>query len=99
MLTAVVLLLAGTAFLAQGPRREAGANNPAPPELPKDAIKGKPLAIDVELVNMDVVVADKQGTLIGGLLKSDFKVFDDGIEQTITSFGANDTPLTIVVMF
>jgi Ca-activated chloride channel homolog len=99
ILTAVVLLLAGTAFLAQGPRREAGVNNPAPPELPKDAIRGKPLAIDVDLVNMDVVVADKQNTLIGGLLKSDFKVFDDGVEQTITSFGANDTPLTIVIMF
>jgi Ca-activated chloride channel family protein len=99
VLTALVLLLAGTAFLAQGPRREAGTNNPAPPERPKDAIQGKPLAIDVDLVNVDVVVADNKGTLIGGLQKNDFKIFDDGVEQTITSFGANDAPLTVVVMF
>src|SRR4030095_10509416 len=31
--------------------------------------------------------------------KSDFKVFDDGVEQTITSFSSSDTPLTIVIMF
>jgi Ca-activated chloride channel homolog len=99
ILVATVLLLAGTAYLGQGPRREAGSNLPAPREIPKDAIQGKPLSIDVELVNMDVVVADKNGTLIGGLEKRDFKVFDDGVEQTITSFGANDTPLTVVIMF
>jgi len=98
-LVAFVLLLASAALLAQGPRRETGTNLPPPPEIPKDAIRGKPLAIDVELVNLDVVVADKNDTLIGGLHKSDFKVFDDGVEQTITSFGANDTPLTVVVMF
>ena len=99
VLTAVVLLLAGTAFLAQGPRREAGANNPAPAERPKDAIQGKPLTIDVDLVNVDIVVRDKNGTLVGGMQRSDFKIFDDGVEQTITSFGANDAPLTVVVMF
>src|SRR5262252_6648689 len=93
MLVAIVLLLAGTAYLGQGPRRDAGANLPAPADVPNDAIRGKPLAVDVDIVSLDVVVADKNGTLVGGLAKSDFKVFDDGVEQTITSFSANDTPL------
>jgi Ca-activated chloride channel family protein len=99
ILVAIVLLLAGTAYLGQGPRRDAGGNLPAPPDVPQDAIRGKPLSIDVDVVTLDVVVADKNGTLVGGLPKSDFKVFDDGVEQTITSFSANDTPLTIVIMF
>jgi len=99
ILVAIVLLLAGTAYLGQGPRRDAGAGLPAPPDIPKDAIKGKPLSIDVEIVNMDVVVSDKNGTLVGGLAKGDFKVFDDGVEQTISSFSANDAPLTVVIMF
>jgi Ca-activated chloride channel family protein len=99
ILVAIVLLLAGTAYLGQGPRRDAGTNLPAPPEIPNDAIRGKPLNIDVDLVSMDVVVADKNGTLIGNLQKGDFKVFDDGIEQTITSFSANDAPITVVIMF
>jgi VWFA-related protein len=100
-LVAIVLLLAAAVFLAQGPRRDVGTGLPAPntPDAPKDAIKGKPLAIDVDLVSFDVVVADKNGTLIKGLDKRDFKVFDDNIEQTITNFTATESPLTVVIMF
>jgi VWFA-related protein len=100
-LVAVVLLLTGAAFLAQGPRRDVGTGLPSSttPEPPKDALKGKPLAIDVDLVSFDVVVADKNGTLIKGLEKRDFKVFDDNVEQTITNFTATESPLTVVIMF
>ena len=98
-LWALVVLLAGASMFAQGPRRDAGAGLPPPPEPPKDALKGKPIAIDVDLVNMDVVVADKNGTLIKGIEKRDFKVFDDGVEQTISSFSSSESPLTVVIMF
>jgi Ca-activated chloride channel homolog len=98
-LVATVLLLAASAFMAQGPRRDAGASLPTPKDAPKDAIQGTPLSIDVDLVNFDVIVADKNNTLIGGLEKGHFKVFDDGVEQTITSFGENKAPLTVVIMF
>lgn len=85
-------------MFAQGPRRDAGAGLPPPPDPPKDSLKGK-IAIDVDLVNMDVVVADKNGTLIKGLEKRDFKVFDEGVEQTISSFSSSESPLTVVIMF
>ncbi len=100
-LVAVVVLLAGAIVLAQGPRKDAGANLPLPniPEAPKDAIKGKPLSVDVDLVSFDVVVVDKKQSLIKGLGKNDFKVFDDNVEQTITSFSSTETPLTVVIMF
>ena len=48
---------------------------------------------------MDVVVADKNDTLIKGLEKRDFKVFDEGVEQTISSFSTSESPLTVVIMF
>jgi VWFA-related protein len=96
----IVILLAGAVLVAQGPRRDTGAGLPAPPPIPNDAIRGKnPIAIDVDLVNMDIVVADKNNNLIKGLEKRDFKVFDDGVEQTITSFSATESPLTVVIMF
>jgi len=98
---AVVLLLAGAIILAQGPIKDAGANLPLPkaPELPKDTIKGKPLSVDVDVVSFDVVVIDKNQSLIKGLEKRDFKVFDDNVEQTITGFSSTETPLTVVIMF
>ena len=100
-LWALVILLAGAVVFGQGPRRDAGAGLPAPTNNPppKDAIQGTPIAIDVDLVNLDVVVADKNGTLIKGLEKRDFKVFDDGVEQTISNFTASESPLTVVIMF
>jgi VWFA-related protein len=98
---AVVLLLAGAIVLAQGPLKDAGANIPLPkmPDVPKDAIKGKPLSVDVDLVSFDVVVIDKNQSLIKGLEKRDFKIFDDNVEQTITGFASTETPLTCVIMF
>src|SRR4029453_3355344 len=99
ILVAFVALLAAAGLVAQGPRRDAGAGLPPPPDQPKDAARGKSIAIDVDVVNLDVVVVDKNGTLIKGLDKKDFKVFDDGVEQTITSFSSTETPLTVVIMF
>ena len=100
-LVAAVLLLAGAIVLAQGPRKDAGANVPLPnvPDLPKDTIKGKPLSVDVDVVSFDLVVVDKNQSLIKGLEKRDFKVFDDNVEQTITGFASTETPLTCVIMF
>ncbi|NOZ79373.1 MAG: VWA domain-containing protein [Acidobacteria bacterium] len=41
---------------------------------------------NVTLVNIDVFVTDKKGNPVTGLKKSDFEVFQDGIEKTITNF-------------
>jgi len=100
-LLAVVLLLAGAIVLAQGPIKDAGTKAPLPkvPDVPKDTIKGKPLSVDVDLVSFDVVVVDKNQSLIKGLEKRDFKIFDDNVEQTITGFSSTETPLTVVIMF
>src|SRR5436190_748912 len=100
-LVAIVLLLAGAIVLAQGPIKDAGAGIPLPkvPDLPKDTIKGKPLSVDVDVVSFDLVVIDKNQSLIKGLEKRDFRVFDDNVEQTITGFASTETPLTCVIMF
>jgi VWFA-related protein len=103
-LVAIVLLLAGAIVVAQqGPRKDTGATVPLPPapEVPKDAIKGKPLSVDVDIVNMDVIVLDKNRSLVRGLKKGEFKVFDENVEQTITGFTSTDSenPLTVVIMF
>ncbi len=100
-LVAVVLLLAGAIVFAQGPRKDTGTKAPLPdvPTAPKDAVKGKPLSVDVDLVSFDLVVVDKNQSLIRGLEKKDFKIFDENVEQTITGFASTETPLTCVIMF
>jgi len=101
ILVSTILMVAGAIALGQGPRRDVGNNIPLPdvPDVPKDAIRGQPLEVDVDLVPVDVVVADKNGNLIKGMEKKDFKIFDDNVEQTITSFSTTESPLTVVILF
>jgi VWFA-related protein len=54
------------------------------------------LKVDVSLVNILFTVRDKRGGLVGNLTKDDFKIYEDGKEQTVKYFNREtDLPLTI----
>jgi VWFA-related protein len=95
------LLLVTTFVLAQGPNRDLGNNIPVTP-APASSQSGPPgvgaISLDVNLVNLDVVVIDRNGNPIGGMEKKHFKIFDDNVEQTITNFSTVESPLTVVVL-
>src|SRR5215475_12988231 len=58
---------------------------PPPPDKPKK-IEGMPdyhISVDVPLVNLDVLVTTKDGQFVPGLKKENFKIFEDGNQQTI----------------
>ena len=56
----------------------------------------EPIRVDVNLVSVLASVRGKNGALIGNLEKGDFKIFEDGKEQTIKNFAREtDLPLTI----
>ena len=57
------------------------------------------LSIDVNLVNIAVSVADKNGRYVSSLMKNNFKVFEDDKPQTITNFSSEiDLPLAIALL-
>jgi VWFA-related protein len=45
-----------------------------------------------------VIVADRQGRFVPGLAASDFKLYQDGIEQGIDLFATSDQPINIALM-
>ena len=56
----------------------------------------EPIRVDVNLVSILASVRAKNGALLGNLQQSDFKIFEDGKEQTIKNFTREtDLPLTI----
>ncbi|HEY6402630.1 MAG TPA: VWA domain-containing protein [Blastocatellia bacterium] len=57
------------------------------------------LKIDTELVNLNVVVTDKSGQRVRGLVKDDFEIFEDGIKQEISHFVAEERPLKLALVF
>jgi len=93
----------------QGPNQQPGENvpipkgQPAPPPEQKQPEKINPsqiytLSTTTNLVNVDVLVTDNDGDPITNLQKDNFKVYDDGVQQTITNFGAVQAPLTVCMV-
>jgi VWFA-related protein len=90
-----LLLCAGPRLFAQAPAPPPapGAAQSVPASAQAKAAGAQPGAGNVPTVRvyvtrvvLDVVVTDKQGNLIPGLTKDDFKVSDAGEPQTVTDF-------------
>ena len=53
-------------------------------------------SVDVDVIQVTAVVTDATGRFVTGLKPDDFKVFENGREQRITSFAAENIPLELV---
>lgn len=70
------------------------AQAPLKPAAPQATIR-----IDKNLVLVPVTVCDRFNRALTGLAKEHFRIFDDKVEQTVTSFWADDEPLAIGLVF
>src|SRR5262249_6197112 len=55
--------------------------------------------LGTELVSVRVTVTDRTGRPIEGLNRDNFKVYEDKVEQTVSFFSDEDTPVSIGVVF
>lgn len=72
----------------------------APPPKPK-AVEGMPnfsISVNVPLVTLDVGVVTKEGLFVPGLKQENFRVLEDGVPQTISSFNQTKAPITAVML-
>ena len=56
------------------------------------------MRVSAQLVTLDVGVVSKDGMFIPGLKKEHFRVLEDGVPQTITSFTQTQAPITAVML-
>jgi hypothetical protein len=56
------------------------------------------IRVESNLVVLTVTVKDDRGRLVSGLLKDDFHVFDDEVEQSILAFTDESLPLSLLVL-
>jgi VWFA-related protein len=56
------------------------------------------IRVESNLVVLSVTVKDDRGRLVSGLLKDDFHVFDDEVEQSILSFTDESLPLSLLIL-
>ena len=84
----------------QRPDETKKAEQPAEP-LPQDIVKEEADAVKVEtaLVNVEAVVYHKKtGKVIANLKKTNFAVFEDGVQKEITNFSTPEAPITVAVV-
>jgi Ca-activated chloride channel family protein len=62
-------------------------------------IRVPPIQVNVNMVVLDVTVTDASGRVVTGLDRSNFRVFDDKVEQQIVSFSNEDTPISVGMVF
>jgi Ca-activated chloride channel homolog len=73
------------------------AQVPAQPPSPQNGGQGK-IRVNSNLVILPVTVKDRDGNLVPDMERQDFRVFDDGVEQSIDVFTAEAFPLSLVVL-
>ena len=56
------------------------------------------LTTTTNLVNVDVMVVDNNGSPLHNLEKKNFQLYDDGVQQAITNFGTGEAPVTVCMV-
>jgi Ca-activated chloride channel family protein len=54
--------------------------------------------VTTDLVVLNVTVLDKDGKFVPGLKRSDFQIIEDGVEQKVGGFTAEETPFAAAVL-
>jgi Ca-activated chloride channel homolog len=95
VLAAGLVLCAPLVFRAQVsiPSREKAASK-SPDDFPRADLR-----VDRTEVLVPVAVNDSLNRPVSGLEKENFRVFDDKIEQVITSFSMEDEPVAVALVF
>jgi Ca-activated chloride channel family protein len=68
-------------------------------QAPNAPPAGARFTLDTTLVLIPVTVTDSTHRFVLGLHKEDFRLYEDGAEQTIASFSGEDAPLSVGVAF
>jgi VWFA-related protein len=90
----LVLLVSIVCLAAYGVFRELGSDKVvahAQQSAPAGAAEVPVIRAETRLVLVDTVVTDKKGDYVRDLAQKDFKVWEDGKEQPITSFSFEDS--------
>ena len=99
---AIFAIAAATATLTGGAvaqqSMKSGQSKSHPPQVQKGANGEFTLRTSVSEVVLYATVVDKHEHLVTNLEKQDFAVYEDGVRQTISSFGQQDVPVSLAIL-
>ncbi|HEV2836515.1 MAG TPA: VWA domain-containing protein [Pyrinomonadaceae bacterium] len=68
------------------------------PTGPEEVDAGDIIRVNTTLVTIPVSVMDRDGRYVPNLLKDDFRIWEDGVEQDVAFFASVDKPFAVVLM-
>lgn len=95
----IVLLFVTAATSFQAQTAEAKKNRQAETTAENKQEDDDVVKVDTLLISVPVIVSDKKNRYVTDLNQSDFKVYDEDIEQEIAFFGHNEEPFSAVLLF
>src|SRR5260370_1992357 len=60
--------------------------------------EGSIVRVSTSLIAVPTTVMDRNGRYIANLRKEDFRIYEDGVEQTIANFSSIEKPFTVALM-
>ena len=86
-----------------GTNRPAGTKSDGQPSEvpaagPEEVDAGDVIRVNTTLVTLPVAVMDRNGHYVPNLRKEDFRLWEDGVEQSVAVFSSVDKPFSVVLM-
>ncbi|HVS80188.1 MAG TPA: VWA domain-containing protein [Pyrinomonadaceae bacterium] len=60
--------------------------------------EGSIVRVSTSLITVPAIVMDRNGRYVANLRKEDFRVYEDGVEQTVANFASVEKPFTMALM-
>ena len=79
-------------------QRRAKPEIASPPASEQEDKGGYRIGVNVDLVLMHVSVFDQANHFVSGLKKENFRVYEDGVQQEVTSFSREDVPVSMGIV-
>lgn len=88
-------VLRSGATYSQGQKQDPSTNGA---DSPAEIDEGSVVRVSTSLITVPAVVMDRNGRYIANLRKEDFRIFEDGVEQSLSYFAAVERPFTVALM-
>jgi VWFA-related protein len=75
-----------------------GTSEAAAQQGPEEVGEGDVLRVETSLVTVPVSVLDRQGRFISNLKQEDFRIFENGVEQSVAYFEPAEKPFTVALL-
>src|SRR6266851_7164958 len=82
----------------RNPNEQQPASTSTQDSGPEEVGEGDIVRVNTTLVSIPVSVMDRDGKYIPNLLKEDFRVWEDGIEQQVAYFASTEKSFTVALM-